>query len=102
LFYDFLVREGAIANDKYQTIQTDYCMKEKESVARILPSHTKEEKEALEDKLWFEFLYDVGSWRHLLNGETEPERWEEMRARLTEKWDITIQRKSKILKHQKF
>lgn len=52
-----------------------------------------EEKEAIEDKLWFEFLYDVGSNRHLLNGETEPERWEEMRKTLEEKWNITITKK---------
>lgn len=54
----------------------------------------KYRKEAEEDNLWYESLYDIGGHRHLLNGESGPDNWEKMRKLIEEKWDVTIQKKS--------
>lgn len=83
---------GCIPNRDRCTIPSPLA----KQVLRISESpkqETQEEREAKEDKLWFEFLYDVGSQRHLLNGETEPEQWELMRKCLEGKYNITITRK---------
>lgn len=73
-----------------------YMAKEIARVTFEQPEKRNPEPEAAgqeQELLWFEFLYDIGSRRHLLAGEEGPERWQEMKAFLTEKYNVVITRK---------
>jgi hypothetical protein len=78
-FKEFKVKVGSIKIEKRIPVVNSQVEDQEEQAAKL-------------DRLWYEFLYDVGSNRHLLAGETEPEHWEIMRKKIEEKWTVTITR----------